>query len=224
MAACIAENPKDRQAAAVCLVSPSLSPKEAAALKCAQEKAGDWAAVAGCAATPYIAGMAGGDLGRAIQCGMQSGGDPMGTAICLASGDLNPTQQILLQCAAVSPDLVSFGTCAGGQLAFKEFMQCREVKFAEGQCFGKNNEIRRFIRNLGLGDIHEGTVVADVLNIQLDVWKFQAALAEDTIRVVGKLGEQVLAAGNNVTREVGRGASNVVKEGKRFLKRICRWC
>ena len=224
MAACIADNPKNRSAAAVCLVSPSLSPKEAAALKCAQEQAGDWGAMAGCAAAPYIAGMAGGDLGRALQCGLQSGGDPLGTTVCMASGDLNPTQQILLQCAAVSPDGLTFATCAGGQLAFKEFMHCREVKFGADKCFGPNNEIRRLVRNLGLGDINENTLVAKYFNAHLEYYKFQVALAEDSLKVLGKLGEQVFTVGNNVKNEIERGVGKVYKAARKWVKRICKWC
>lgn len=147
-------------------------------IACAQSSNGDWKDMALCVAAEKIPLK--GDAGKAIACGLKNGGNYAGTALCLAGGTtgLTAEQQIVLQCAVTSAAPPAFAICVSGQLAFKEFLQCKDVRVGEGACFGKNNEIRRFVRNLGLGDIGPNSEVAKVMDLHVDVLRFQYALAE----------------------------------------------
>lgn len=205
--ACIKHNPTDRNRATLCMVMPALSHDEGVMFTCASQ-ASSWDGFAGCALTNELPSKVGGALGEMLNCGIQSGGDAAGTAICLVGPKLNRDQQILLQCAATSGgEPNTFAVCAGGQLAMKEFINCRNVHFGEGACFGRNNDIHKLIRNLGLGDIHQGTVVGDLLDKQLDVFKTQVQIAQVMIHGAGALvagvGRAVKELGNDLNRVGG---------------------
>lgn len=72
----------------------------------------------------------------------------------------------------------------------KEFANCQDKNFAEGSCFGENNEIRKFIRDIGLGDISENSFVGQILNEHLNLIKFNVRVAEGLGEGIGKLGEE----------------------------------
>lgn len=171
--------------AALCMAGPSIPDELHGAAECAQTSQ-SWESFASCTAMKEVALGLDGDLGRLASCGIQAQGDPLGTAVCMADTGLNPNQQILLQCAAASGgEPLTFAGCAGGRLALQEFIQCKNVNFGEGNCFGKNNEIRRFVRALGLPDISPNSVVGQLANAHLDVLKFQVRFAEDAFDVAG---------------------------------------
>jgi len=205
---CLNQPSASESEVAICLAAPYLPPKVSAALSCGQQHGTDWKGVAACSLKDDIASVVGGDAGKVIACGIQSGGDYVGTAVCMFGGGLNQTQQVVLQCAATSPDPYSFGVCAVGQLAIAEFMQCREVKFGQGQCFGRNNEIRRFIRNIGLGDMDENHPISRIMNVKLDILKFQVAFAEDAAKFIADVGGAVIAFGGQVLHA----ATHVIRE------------
>lgn len=88
------------------------------------------------------------EIGKFARCAILSQGSGFGTAACMLSEKLTPEQQIALQCAAQSPDLVTFAACTGGQLTLREFAKCQGKDIAEDECFGENNEIRKFFKNV----------------------------------------------------------------------------
>lgn len=203
--------------AALCIAAPEL-PKDLQGLaKCGMTASQGWESYAGCAAQQYVPMALPGDLGRLAECSVQSSGDPLGTGVCMVDTGLNPTQQIILQCAATTGgEPLSFATCSGGRLALKEFIQCKDVRFAQDKCFGENNEIRKFVRALGLPDIGPNSVVAQAANIPLDMLKYQVRYAE----TVFKLGGDVLAEGGRALEHLGHGLEHLGQETERVIRGV----
>jgi hypothetical protein len=183
---CYNENRGQWSSAVLCYASKGgrLPEPVANSLECATSA--DWQAFAQCAA-----GKAGpklpGDLGKLANCAAANGGATLGTATCLVGGQLSPEQRILLQCATHSVDATSFAICTGGSLALKEFAQCQHSKFGEDKCFGENNEIRKFFRNVLGQDINSNTVVGQVINAPLEIVKaiFNANPPPITLTTIG---------------------------------------
>lgn len=173
-------------ARARCVVSEDTPEEVVEALECASQPGASYESIGSCMVSRNIPG----DAGRLASCAGSAGGDAMGAAICVAGNGLTPEQRILLQCAAQSADPSSYGVCVGGQLALKEFANCQNKNFAEGSCFGENNEIRKFVRTIGLGDIGPNSVVAQVLNLKLDVVKWNVRVAEGLVEGIGRFGEE----------------------------------
>jgi hypothetical protein len=134
----------------------------------------------------------------------------------MAGDSLTPEQRIALQCAAESPDLTTFAVCTGGQLSVREFIKCRDKKFAEGNCFGPNNEIRKFIKEIGLGDITSDTVVGQIANFHLEVLKAQVAFAESAIGAAGQFAEGVFNAAGGVVQSAGQAVQQLLDAGSRL--------
>lgn len=172
----------------LCLVSEDTPEEVAEALECASKPGASYESIGSCMLSMNIPG----EAGRLANCAGSAGGNAMGAAICVAGNGLSPEQRILLQCAAQSADPSSYGVCVGGQLALKEFANCQDKNFAEGSCFGENNEIRKFIRNIGLGDISEESVVAKMINGPLDLVKYNVRVAEGLAEGIGKFGEETV--------------------------------
>lgn len=177
---------KDNAARAMCLLSTDAPEEVAEAIECARRPGATYESIGACVLSKNIPG----DAGRLAECAGSAGGNAAGAAICLAGDGLTPEQRILLQCAVQSADPSSYGVCVGGQLALKEFANCKDENFAEDSCFGENNEIRKFVRSIGLGDINEDTIVAQILDKQLDLIKFNVSAAEGAIEGLGKFGEE----------------------------------
>lgn len=183
---CTTTYPNDKSRIALCMAAPALSHDEAALVNCATKEA-SWNGFAGCALASRLPGHVGGDLGKVLDCGIRSGGNAAGTAICLVGPRLNHDQQILLQCAAASGGVpATFAACAGGQLALREFINCRKVHFGEEACFGKNNDIRKLAENLGI-HIGPGTPVGKILDVQLDLIKGQVQISQAMLHGAGDL-------------------------------------
>jgi hypothetical protein len=141
-----------------------------AGLKCAYPNATMFA-FAGCMAKGNLPSMSG-EVGKFVTCAAANGGVGLGAASCMVGDKLTPEQRILLQCASQAAGGPSYAVCVGGMLTFKEFEQCRDRKFGSGPCFGENNEIRKFLRNVLGQDVHEDTVVGQALNVPLELVKF----------------------------------------------------
>ncbi|WP_206862081.1 hypothetical protein [Lysobacter changpingensis] len=191
---------------ALCMAGPSIPENLRGAAECAQTNSDSMESFATCSALKEVSLGLGGDLGRLAACAIQAQGDPLGTGVCVASPGLNPSQQILLQCAVASGgEPITFATCSGGRLALQEFIQCKNVRFADGNCFGRNNEIRRFVRALGLPDIGPNSVVADIADKHLDVLKFQVRFAEDAFEFSGDL----LEGAGDILEGFGKGIKDI---------------
>lgn len=205
-AECMNKYPNEWTAAAVCFeAGKSLPEGSDEAVKCASA-VDDYKKFAGCMVTSRLFGNSvGGDGGRLINCAAQSGGDGLGTMACMAGSSLTPEQQIALQCAAQSPDLISFAGCTGGQLSLREFLKCQGHEFGDEVCFGPNNEIRKFLKAVGI-DVRKETVLGQIGDANLNVLKAQVAFAEAAGKEIGKVGEAVFHA----AEAIGQTASSVL--------------
>jgi hypothetical protein len=180
---CLNEHKSDWSSAFSCYAGTKVNdPAVKASLECASSNGSTMTGFAGCMAGRNLPKIPG-DVGKFVTCAAANGGVGLGTSSCMAGDKLTPEQRILLQCASQAAGGPSYAVCVGGMLAFKEFTQCRDRKIGSGPCFGENNEIRKFFRNVFGQDIHEDTVVGQVLNVPLEVVKF--ATKPHTIATVG---------------------------------------
>lgn len=201
---CYREKP-DWKEAALCAAGPSLPDDAKKALMCAQKNPDSAAKLGVCMVGDQLPG----DGAKVALCMAQSGGDPFGTAVCAAGDGLSPEQRIALQCAAsTGGEPTSFAICAGGQLAIKELMNCQGKKFGQHPCFGENNEFRKLAKTLGL-EIGPKSVVADVINVHLQVLDAQVHFATEAIKEAQKIAKAI----ESVAQQVGKVAENVVREG-----------
>jgi hypothetical protein len=90
---------------------------------------------------------------------------------------LTPTEKIAIQCAAHSADMSTFAACTIGSLAINELKLCASNGFRVGteHCFGPNNDLRKFARNV----LGEEDNIGKVLGAPIDMSLLPA-------RVVGK--------------------------------------
>lgn len=187
----------------VCLAQSVLGEGPAGkALGCMTQNAGDPKQGVACVVLQNIPG----DTGRIIRCAASSG-SIAGTAVCAVSPSLTPEQQIALSCAVTATTGPGYAICVGGQLTFREFMKCKDGRFAEGECFGEGNEIRKFARNILGTDIGPNSEIAKVINANLDVTRATIAFTEGAVREVEK-------AINDIGRglsEAGKAASDIGK-------------
>ncbi|TBG66572.1 hypothetical protein [Rhizobium leguminosarum] len=191
---CYVDNAGDKSAALACVAAENLSPEAKTVISCATQSRKDYKAVGACLVSKNLSG----DAQRLVNCYASSNGSWVGAGICLAGGSLSAEQQILLQCATqTGGEPVSFAACTGGLLALKEFQQCQDNSFGEDDCFGENNEIRKFVKNVGLGDIDRNTVVGQIANAHLDALKSTVSVTESIIGGVGRVAD-------DIGRELGR--------------------
>lgn len=214
----------NRTSRAICTILPHL-PRELHGIgKCGLTSSKSGAAFAACVASEELPVHLEGDLGQLAVCGVQAGGDPVGTGVCLASGRLNSYQQILVTCGASSGgEPYTFAVCAGGQMLVREFIDCRHVAFGEGHCFGESNEIRRFVLALGLPDISANSVVGKLANGYIDVIKYQFRYAEVVYDLAGdflKASGEGLAVLGQALEGLGARAEHLARRTGRELRRI----
>ncbi len=206
---CIEKYEDDSLNLALCSSENQLSPEIKIAISCVQSNDGEAASMAGCLITSGLPK----DYQKAAQCLVEGGGDPIGTSVCMASDGLTPEQQIALQCAASSGgEPISFATCAAGRLTMKELAQCANKKFAEGNCFGENNEFRKLSRQLLGTDIGPNSVVADVANIHLESIKLTLVMAQEAGKGVENVLREAEALGKNVDRTLQTARDDVRRE------------
>lgn len=216
-AACINKYPKDYAAAAVCFEAGNKLPEGSDEAVACANSADDYKKFAGCMVTTKLFGNTlSGDGGRLVNCAAQSGGDGIGTLACMAGSSLTPEQQIALQCAAQSPDLITFAGCTGGQLSLREFIKCQGREFGDEVCFGPNNEIRKFLKVVGI-DVSKDTVGGKIANAQLNVLKAQVAFAEAAGKEVVKVGEALFQAADAIGQAAGNAVNGLVNAGQAVL-------
>ena len=113
-------------------------------------------------------------------------------AVCVTSGGLTQDHR---------GEPVSWATCTGGQLAWKEFGQCRGKRAFEDNCFGKGNDLRKFVESMGV-KVLPNRVVADVVTAQIRIAEFYVKGAEDVLTGVDHLAGDV---GNEIDGLARRG-------------------
>ncbi|WP_077443590.1 hypothetical protein [Rhodanobacter sp. C05] len=187
----------DRMAVALCLAEGATTdPNTVKAIDCLTKNGGAYTKGIACIALGNVKG----DAGLILRCAASSGGDPRGTAICAVSPGLTPEQQIALSCAVTAATGPGYAACVGGQLSLKEFMNCQHSRFAEGPCFGDGNELRKFAKNVLGQNIGANSVVAQVVNVQLDSIKGTIALTEGILR-----------GGSKLASDLGKGLSQAAQ-------------
>lgn len=213
-AACIRQSERDWAKATTCFAGDKVPKSVSDVIECAQKSSGA-AATGGCLALKNVPEQ----YRKPAQCIAESGGDPFGAGVCMASDGLNPDQRIALQClASTGGEPVSFATCTSGRLFVKEMFNCVDKKLFEDKCMGEGNEIRKFMKALGV-DLKPSTVVGQVLNAPLDVIKFQVAAAQAALKGLDDLSKnlprELNRAAEDIGREVGKGVQNVGREAGR---------
>jgi hypothetical protein len=207
-----------------CLSLPSLPPEQRAnaeaAVSCYAGSSGDGYKLAGCFLAKRV--KVGGDLGMAAQCYLEGGANALGMVACLAGDKINAELKIAIQCAQTTSEAITFGVCVAGQLTVKELVQCQGKRFAQGNCFGENNEFRRLARSLLGTDIGEKSVIADVMNVQLDVVAFQVKAIETAITFADNAGREIQKGTEDVGRELDIGRRNVEREYNKGINDLNR--
>ncbi|MBF6036209.1 hypothetical protein H8F23_23420 [Pseudomonas sp. P155] len=195
----------DAMTISLCMAQENADPSTRAALSCMVQSGGDYKKGLACAAFQNVSG----DAGLVLRCAASSGGDPRGTAICAVTPGLTPEQQIALSCAVTATTGPGYAACVGGQLTLKEYMNCKGYKFAEGKCFGDGNELRKFSKNVLGQDIGPNSVVAQVINVHLDVTNGTIALTESLLREGGKALEKLNNELTTGLSQAGRAAEDL---------------
>lgn len=215
-ASCLEQNNKDWKAAALCAASKSgnLPPDVGKAVQCAQSST----SATGMGAC-MVADKLPGDAGKVAQCYVSGGGNPAATAVCMASDGLTQDQRIALQCAAQSAGVpATWAVCTGGQLAWKEFNNCRGGRAFDDKCFGKGNDLRKFVEGITGTEIGPNSVVADVVNVYIKVAEFYVNGAESivnggahVVQEAGKVFEEQAKKLEKVAKDPGKAAGDCVR-------------
>ncbi len=181
-AACVVQHHGNWEQAVACVSGNALPPAVQAGVQCAQ-KSPDPTGFGAC----MVASQAIGDAQRVAACYVAGHGSPAATAVCLAAPNLTNDQRIALECAAqTNGEVHAFALCTGGRLAAKELANCRGRHFAQGDCFGPNNELRKLANKFGT-DIGPNSVAAQVADMQLQIAELQYGPLIDTIPKVAQL-------------------------------------
>jgi hypothetical protein len=217
------QHSEDWSAAALCFAGErgtNVPPQARTAINCYAQSGGDRNALIGCLASSALPDMPG-DVGRIARCAIVNQGSGLATAACVVRADLTPEQQILLQCASSSADLSTFAICTGGQLTAREFAKCRERRVGENDCFGPNNEIRRFVRNVFQQDIHDQTVLGQAMNVHLEMVKWQVVFAEATLKAAGDLANGALQEAERAVERAIRAVDDLGRTADQARRDLC---
>ena len=220
VAACVQQAAGDWQKAAVCYGSRALTADQQRVIECAQKPTTEAAAL--CMANGVI--QIPEQLRKPVQCLAESGGDPLGAGVCMASDGLTPEQRIALECAVSSGGVpVAFAVCTGGQLTMKEGFNCIDKKLFEGNCMGENNEIRKFFAAIGV-DLSPTTVVGQVLNAPVDVLKWQISMAQTLASGLDDFSRNAVKNFADFSGKVAEGGTQLLKgalnEGGKLAKPV----
>jgi hypothetical protein len=161
-ARCLVNNKDNWVDAALCISGDKTPQQVKSAVHCAQSS-GSLTDFGVC----MVANEGNGEAQRIAACYAEGQGVPAAVAVCLASKNLTQDQRIVLECAAETngaPQATAI--CAGGKLVAKEMVNCKGKKFGEGNCFNKNNELRKLAKTAGI-EIGPKSVPAQLINIQL---------------------------------------------------------
>lgn len=163
-------------------------------------------------------GRIGGDAGKVLSCATQSNFDAAGTGACAIGTLLKFNEDLMMAatCAATTGgEPTSTATCTFGKLAMREFDFCKDAKFGEGRCFGKNNTLVK------LFNIGPNSVAAGVINIQLDIVKGTVAFVENPGKATGDFvrnaGRELTIVRDNVVREAEAFHENVRREASKVF-------
>ncbi|NII54049.1 hypothetical protein [Luteibacter sp. SG786] len=214
---CYLGNHDAPKAAVMCAIAPDLPSGAQMTLECLQPGV-NWQSAAACIATHKLA--LDGEFGRVVACGLSSGGTVVGTVTCAAGSHLRPEQAIALQCAATATTGPGYLVCTGGLLTLNEYAKCRKTRIGKDNCFGENNEIRRFIRALGLPDAGPNSIAARMGNLYLDIVNVQIATLEGAAKLGKKAGEELSNAVAKAGKALADGSESILKEGGRVLCRF----
>jgi len=219
---CLSKHKNDRSSAALCFADKKnqISPEAKQAFDCAQTKGSNPKEFATCMAAKQLPKV-GGDLGKLANCAIMNQGSYLATAGCMMSDQLTPEQQIMLQCTSESVDLLSYSACVGGQLSVREFGKCRETSFGKDDCFGPNNEIRKFVKNVFGRDIDNNTVAGQVYNAELDVLKFQVTFAETEAKTLEQLANGAVLLANRAVEGISHVATEIAAAVEKGREAAC---
>jgi hypothetical protein len=195
----------DAMKISLCMARGNADPKTLEAINCMVSSRGDYKKGLTCAALQNVSG----DVGLIIRCAASSGGDVRGTAICAVTPGLTPEQQIALSCGVTASTGPGYAACVGGQLTLKEFANCKTQGFAEGDCFGDNNELRKFSKNVLGQEIGSNSVVANVVNVNLKVFNSTIAFTESLLRDGSKALEKLNKELTTGLSQAGRAAEDL---------------
>lgn len=202
---CVEQHGKDWKAAALCAAAAKggLPPDVSKAMACAQSGS-SMANVGVCLVQDKLPP----EIGNAAQCYVTGGGNPTAMAVCMASDGLTQDQRIALQCAAQSGGVpATWAVCTGGQLAWKEFNNCRGGRAFEDKCFGKGNDLRRFAEGITGSEVGPNSVVASIVNVYIKFAEFNVGGAE-----------AVMKGGQHVVNEAGK----VLEEERKKVERVVK--
>lgn len=217
-ATCIEQFKGDWGKSAMCYAGDKVPKPAADALECAQKSTGT-VALGSCVAAKNLPD----NLRKPAQCIAESGGEPLGVGVCMASDGLNADQRIALQClASTGGEPTSFATCTGGRLFVKEMFNCVDKKLFEDKCMGENNEIRKFLKALGV-NLTPNTVVGQALNVPLEVIKFQIAVAQAALKGLDDLGKNLNREMNRAAEDIGRETGRIANQAKTDANNGIEW-
>ncbi|MDM0001210.1 hypothetical protein QTI24_21570 [Variovorax sp. J22P240] len=180
----------------------------------------------GCAGRPSTAGMlacaadgkVGGDAGKVLSCASQANFDGPGTGACVVGTMLKFNEDLMMAATCVAStggEPTTAAVCTFGKLAMREFEFCKNDRFGEGKCFGKNNTLVK------LFNIGPNSTVAQVLNIQMDMYKGMIAFTQNPGKAVGDFvrnaGRELTIVRENVLREAEAFHDNLRREASKVL-------
>ncbi|MDF2368874.1 hypothetical protein [Sneathiella sp.] len=102
----------------------------------------------------------------------------------------------------------------------KELAQCANKKFAEGNCFGENNEFRKLSRQLLGTDIGPNSVVAGVANIHLESIKLTMVMAQEAGKGVENVLREAESLGKNVDQTLQIARNDVRREIENAIESV----
>ncbi|MCJ9672773.1 hypothetical protein [Neorhizobium sp. SHOUNA12B] len=209
---------KDYGEAALCAADGKIPEDIRQLMSCAADKASSPAAIAVCMGGKSVPG----DAGRLLRCAADASFDGVGTALCMASDKLTADQRIFLQCAITSGgEPTSTATCTVGQLAMKEFRNCRGKKFGEYPCFGENNELIKLSARLGV-PIGKNSVVADIANVQLRILEVpMAVIGDPAVEQLTKSSSAIVEAHMGVLEAISQIPSSPEGAVRKYAKSAC---
>ena len=104
----------------------------------------------------------------------------------------------------------------------KEMFNCVDKKLFEDKCMGENNEIRKFLKALGV-NLTPNTVVGQALNVPLEVIKFQIAVAQAALKGLDDLGKNLNREMNRAAEDIGRETGRIANQAKTDANNGIEW-
>ncbi|KAF0212700.1 MAG: hypothetical protein FD139_161 [Methylocystaceae bacterium] len=215
---CYQENKGDETAFGLCVVKIGMGQAERKAVddiySCYQQHRNDWQQYPTC----YFAESNDPNVARAAQCLQRQAGmnaSFWGFAGCYGSGALgaNAEVQVAAECAATTGGQpYAFAACTGGRLTAAEIDKCwNNGVGGENGCFGQNNTIVQYLRQLGVDTdrlLNRNGAVINAFNTIITDLRNGPGPNNDGIRIINNIGREIERAGqagNNIKEEANRG-------------------